>query len=442
MKNQQIYFDKLDDLNTTTYDSCGEDFLQIFESGFLPSFFLNTGTQVGEDFTVWITDKDGNNDFLLGDYSATYANTEAGTFAFIDKQASAIPSGIFRIKVKGDFETTDFVLSDTYLFKDDVSCLSKIEISNDCNYNAPYSRVPDFKYEFYLNEDCQFQNPSYLYEEEFKELANGDDISIKKSYEKGEVFSLFKIGRRTYQTIIEGGTMDYFNIFSEGTDSDLKILEKSFDTLNYDRCCIFNAQITLKREQSVNNGCCDDNMTDCVDFELTEVNNIDNEIQIIQSVGGTHIGCYASIEFSGTGINQVLCSDTNGNWLSYTPKHFLDLSTNFYYELQTNGYYSQVNYLSSISQVSNNNFDLSIGSMNFQSIDIYSQYNGNGYNFVDSLEIGDLTNVINVFNYTLVPDSTSTSGLTDIDVKLIFKNVGCSQVESVFSGQFNIIPST
>lgn len=441
MKNQQIYFDKLDNLTTTTLETCGEDFLQIFESGLLPSFYLQPNDDVGEDFSVSITDKDGNNEVVLGDFAPTYANTTNGIFAFIDKQVASIPNGIFRIKVKGDFDTTNFVLSDTYLFLDDVSCLVKFKMSNDCNYYAPYSRVPNFEYEFYLNKDCKFDNPTYLFEEEFKELANGGEVSVSKKYEKGEVLRLFKVGRRTYQTIIEGGTLDNFNIIGESTNSNLPILEKSFDAINYDRCCIFNANITIKREESENTLCCEDTLTDCVDFELTEVNEIDNEIQILQSVGGTHIGCYGSIEYLGTQINQVLCSDTNGNWIGYTPKHFLDNSSGLYYELQDSGYYELVNNLNSVTQVSNNNMNLNISTMEFQSIYVYSQYNGNGYNFVTNIEVLETTSVINVYNVTLVPDSPTTGGLVDIDVRIVFNNVGCTEIESIYSFQANIIPS-
>lgn len=450
MRYQPFYLEVLESTTPTTLETCGEKHLTILQAGKIPAFYFQPTT--GIDFILnsgvgfFLADKDGNDIQILGEvFTAIGATSTYGEFIFqpcVDD--FAFPPGVYRIKVKVPTATGDFLLSDTYKFVDEseLACYTKVEYWNDCSYYAPYERAPELKYEFWLNESS-WEPDELTNEEEFEELIDKSELSIEKVFERFDVLRIFNLSTRTYESLVEGLSMNYFNIIDPNgsVNSELEIIEKQIEQPQYNNegCCIFTLELRTKRERFINDDCCDGKLVDCIEYDFLKIKSIQDPSQfttpgVNPSTLGL-FGCYLSFNF-----DVVYCTDALGEGFPVYPTHIYNMDTDTYYFLNPNtNMYEQIQSVGAPNYTFPFDIDFDVKTFKYNRVKISYNYNGGAFTpFSDEISLAEKGDAVN-YVVTATPNGDEIVGvLNRVQVKVEFCSEGCTPIERIIQVDFNI----
>lgn len=450
MRYQPLFLEVLGQDTATTLETCGEKHLTILEAGTIPTFYLpisDLGEYAGSNIGVILVDLDGNETILGQIFEPDFVGAVSTNGEFIiSKKYSGFTfgEGIFRIKLKVATGDGDFLISDTYKFVENPDeCYTRIEYWNDCSYYVPYERSPDNKYEFWLNKSA-FAPDELTNEEEFEELLDKTELSVEKVFERFEVLRMFNLSTRTYESIVEGLSMNYFNVIDPdgSTITSDNIIEKQIDAPEYNNegCCIFRVDLRFKRERFINDECCDGKLTDCVDYDLVKVKQIENHLNF--TTAGVNLaalgifGCYLSDLF-----DVVYCTDSVGLAFSRQPEHVYDMNTGqwyFYDEDAANpfsggtGQYVEFMNILSITQTAQYNVDVELQTFKYQCFKIWYRWNGGTWLLdVESSSGGVEQDTSFTVPVTITPRGDEFTGNNLVEIKVEYCNEGCTPFEVI-----------
>lgn len=435
-------------IEDSSYKNCSNN-LTIFDVSKIPNFYIFLEEEPLQGFDVQYWNQNGNFSHTenVNFSNIKQAKVEGGIFYFFyDLPSNFNTSGVYQIAVGYTAQDNNdyFEVFDFHNFVDTPEdCYYKMTYSQGCNIGKiPFVRCPDFKFEFYFNKGSDYYRETPIYEAEYEDNKEGQDESVYKRMLLQQEFRALNLTEALFKSIVYGAIYNNYEISFNGEENE-KIRNIQFENPVYEGCCIFTFTINIIRDYMENTGCCSDViLTDCIEYEVQEVESIQDDLQEPTSDNNL---CWlieddisnAPTEWTNH-FNEVACGNGDGTWTYSQPEKIFIKNTNIYRIFNGTSYVdtfilTQIQSIPTIPVLNPGGYRYQVAGRSFEGYEacVFRSFNGSGYDPTVQTLIGTYTQqqFESGFQFQIQNCPFVGCGAPDsMNLSVLFKKPGCKDV--------------